>query len=172
MITIRVLAGAAVAAAALGLAAAPAEATEQRFVLSEDGLGPIRRGAPVDLEALRSAYPEFAFRRGEVMREGHPEPRIFGFRDGAAVIEIGLDGRGAFYDILSTAPRIVGPFGGRIGVSLQDLPIAGAKDCFALAEGSPFTACPSAKTPGLQFLFRLPNRPPRPEDPVSALRLY
>ena len=125
----------------------------------------------MDLAALRRAYPEFQIRSAIAFKEGLKEELILAAEGDAPAFEITVF-EGRLHAVIATSPRIVGPFGERVGLPFEDLPIEGAESCFAMAEGSPYTACPSTRTPGLQFLFELETPAPKPGDRVRALRLY
>lgn len=151
-----------------GAAATASAAAERRFTLTPDGLGPIRLDEPADIAALKAAYPEFVFHTETIEREGRPETLIVAEEEGAPALRMRLL-EGRYFDLLATSPRVVGPFGGRVGARFADLPVS---TCLRGAEGSPFVHCASARTRRLQFLFVIDGAEPAPEDPIAALRAY
>ena len=149
-------------------AAPDAGATERRFVLSADGLGPIQLDQPIDIETLQEAYPEFDFEIETVEREGMPERQIVAFEAGAQALRVRLLEDRSF-DIVAVSPRVTGPFGVRVGAPYRDLTVSG---CLRGAEDSPYVHCGSMRTRRLQYLFVIDGERPKPEDAVAALRVY
>ncbi|MEM9723833.1 MAG: hypothetical protein AAF909_00020 [Pseudomonadota bacterium] len=166
------------------LAASSATATERSFVFSEQGLGPLQRGAPASMSALAERYPSLDFARGEIVREGVAEPVIRGFsREATAedpprlALLVVLDTEDRVLEIIALDPRFVGPFAGRAGVALGDLQAVDRTSCVAMVEqymgeGRPWVACPSARTDRLQFLFDANQTPPPSTERVLGVRLY
>ena len=145
-----------------------AAATERRFVLSQDGLGPIQLDKKLDLSELKAVYPEFEFHRRTVEHEGFEEAQIVALENGAQALTLRLH-EGRFLDIVAVSPRVNGPFGVRVGASFQDVKVS---DCLRGAEGSPYIHCGAMRTRRLQYLFVTDGATPRAGDEVAALRVY
>lgn len=149
---------------ALAATGAPAAAeTDLRFTLNENGLGPIQADAPVDLDAIRAAYPGLEI--GERLSNGAVVVYAQA-PDGVAFGATYVDGVLREIEIFST--QFAGPNDSRPGQTHGALDWTPPVMCTPAPRGY---ACAASDAPLIEYVFDGELSAIDEQDRVVAIRL-